>query len=179
MSSALPAARSPADVSDTFDTFARRELPGLLRLAGVLAGDRATGEDVVQEVLLRASRHWARICAGGAPQAYVRRMVVNEYVSWRRKWGRLVPSSEIIDERVSPDHAEQQADRAELAQLLDRLPARQRAVLVLRYYEGMSDVAVAEVLGCSTGTVRSHASRALASLRVDSQPVAVAQRKEG
>ena len=165
--------------SGTFDEYARQELPGLLRLAGVLAGDRATGEDVVQEVLLRASRRWTQICASGVPHAYVRRMVVNEYVSWRRKWARLVPHSDVVDERTSPDHADQHADRAELAQLLNRLPARQRAVLVLRYYEGMSDEAVADVLGCSTGTVRSHASRALASLRVDSQPVAVAQRKEG
>ncbi len=166
-------------MSDAFEVYARRELPGLLRLAGVLAGDRATGEDVVQEVLLRASRQWTRICAAGAPDAYVRRMVVNEYISWRRKWARLVPRSDIVDDRVSPDHADQHADHAELAQLLDRLPPRQRAVLVLRYYEGMSDEAVADVLGCSTGTVRSHASRALASLRVDSQPVAVAQRKDG
>jgi RNA polymerase sigma-70 factor (sigma-E family) len=166
-------------MGDTFDDYARRELPGLLRLAGVLAGDRATGEDVVQEVLLRASRRWARICAVGAPEAYVRRMVVNEYLSWRRKWARIVPQADVVDERAVPDHADQHADRAELAQLLDRLPARQRAVLVLRYYEGMSDDAVADVLGCSTGTVRSHASRALASLRVDSQPVPVASRKDG
>lgn len=161
-----------------FDEYVTDRLPGLLRLAGVLAGDRATGEDVVQEVLLRASKRWSKICVVGSPDAYVRRMVVNEYVSWRRKWGRLVPHADIVDERVTPDHAEQHAERAELAQLLDRLPARQRAVIVLRYYEGMSDEAIADVLGCSNGTVRSHASRALAVLRLDPQPTEVASRKE-
>jgi RNA polymerase sigma-70 factor (sigma-E family) len=165
-------------VTVTFDEYVADRLPGLLRLAGVLAGDRATGEDVVQEVLLRASKRWSQICAVGSPDAYVRRMVVNEYVSWRRKWGRLVPQAEVLDERVTPDHAERHAERAELAQLLDRLPARQRAVLVLRYYEGMSDEAIADVLGCSTGTVRSHASRALAVLRVDPQPIEIVSRKE-
>jgi RNA polymerase sigma-70 factor (sigma-E family) len=165
----------------TFDEFVASRLDALLRLAGVLAGDRLTAEDVVQEVLLRASRQWSRITAAGTPDAYVRRMVVNEYVSWRRKWGRLIPTAEIVDQRQEPDHAERHAERAELAQRLDRLPARQRAVVVLRYYEGMSDEAIAGLLGCSTGTVRSHASRALAVLRVDAEAVPLtgaASRKE-
>ena len=155
------------DVTDTFDEFARRELPGLLRLAGVLAGDRGIAEDVVQEVLLRVSRRWDGIASTDVPVAYVRRMVVNEYVSWRRKWGRIVPRAEIVDERREPDHADRHADRDDLNRRLDGLPPRQRTVLVLRYYEGLSDEAVAELLGCSTGTVRSHASRALATLRID------------
>jgi RNA polymerase sigma-70 factor (sigma-E family) len=165
-------------MKDTFDEFARRELPSLLRLAGVLAGDRGIAEDVVQEVLLRVSRRWASVSATDVPHAYVRRMVVNEYVSWRRKWARIVPHAEVLDARTVPDHADTHADRDDLNRRLDRLPPKQRAVLVLRYYEGLSDDAVAELLGCSTGTVRSHASRALAVLRLDTQPVPVAERKK-
>jgi RNA polymerase sigma factor (sigma-70 family) len=122
---------------------------------------------VVQEVLLRVSRRWDSVVDTDVPLAYVRRMVVNEYVSWRRKWARIVPRAEVLDERITADHADQQADRDDLNRRLDRLPAKQRAVLVLRYYEGLSDHVVAELLGCATGTVRSHASRALATLRID------------
>lgn len=151
----------------TFDEFVADRLPRLLRLAGVLAGDRGIAEDVVQEVLIRASKRWSTIAAAGAPDAYVRRMVVNEYVSWRRKWARLVPRAEVVDERQVPDHADRHAERDDLARRLDRLPVRQRTVLVLRYYEGLGDDDIASALGCSKGTVRSHASRALAVLRVD------------
>jgi RNA polymerase sigma-70 factor (sigma-E family) len=156
-------------MDETFDQFAHSRLPGLLRLAGVLAGDRGIAEDVVQEVLFRVSNSWTMISSRDAPDSYVRRMVVNEYLSWRRKWSRIVPVSDVVDERSAPDHADQHADRDDVSRRLDKLPARQRSVLVLRYYEGLTDEAIATILGCSIGTVRSHASRGLASLRIDDQ----------
>lgn len=76
-------------MAETFEQFAAARLPGLLRLAGVLAGDRGIAEDVVQEVLLRVSGRWSVIVATTVPEAYVRRMVVNDYLSWRRKWARI------------------------------------------------------------------------------------------
>src|SRR5919198_5807405 len=161
------------DMDESFERFVADEGPSLLRFAAALIGDRGTAEEVVQEVLFRASRRWAVILATGAHRAYLRRMVINEHVSWRRKWARLVPRDGVLLERVQPDHAGQYAERDALSRELDKLPPRQRAVLVLRYYEGLSDEAIAELLGCSHGTVRSHASRALAALRIElSTPLA-------
>ena len=150
----------------TFDEFARTKLPALLRFAKVLCVDRGTAEDVVQEVLLRAHARWADIAELDQPDVYVRRMIVNEYVSWRRKWARLIPQASLPNEGREPDPAGQLTDRAQLVGEIARLPRRQRAVLVMRYFGGMSDVEIATDLGCSPGTVRSHLSRALASLRV-------------
>ncbi len=102
-------------------------------------------------------------------------MLVNEHISWRRKWSRLIPHEAVTVEYVESDHADRLADRDLLARLLDRLPPKQRAVVVLRYYEGLGDDAIADILGCSPGTVRSHASRALAALRItQARPLAVA-----
>lgn len=153
----------------SFDTFVVERMPAVLRFTGVLTGDRHLAEDVVQEVLLKAHKRWDDIAAKDQPEAYVRRMVVNEYISWLRKWSRILPSGNMraIDERQAvPDHASQHADRSDLADRLRRLPARQRAVIVLRFYQGLSDAEIADVLGCGAGTVRGYASRALAALRI-------------
>jgi RNA polymerase sigma-70 factor (sigma-E family) len=152
----------------TFEEFAAARLSGVLRFAGVLTADRALAEDVVQEVLIRVQARWNRIGAMDRPELYVRKMIVNEFVSWRRRSWRLVPAGRgpDVDDRVSQDHAFAYAERAALLAELGKLPRRQRAVLVLRYYEGLSDTEIAEVLGCTPGTVRGYASRALAALRV-------------
>jgi RNA polymerase sigma factor (sigma-70 family) len=96
-------------------------------------------------------------------------MIVNEWLSWRRRSWRQVPSGAgtDVDTRLTPDPATGHAERDALLAELARLPRRQRAVLVLRYYEALSDAEIAEVLGCAPGTVRGYASRALAALRVD------------
>jgi RNA polymerase sigma-70 factor (sigma-E family) len=151
----------------TFEEYARTNVAGLLRLAAVLSGDRHLAEDVVQEVLFRASRQWDRIGDLAVPDAYLRRMVVNEYLAWRRKWGRYSPRPQVDTRDVVPDPAEALALRDELAVRLDALPARQRTVLVLRYYADLPDDQIADVLGCSRGTVRSIAARALAALRIE------------
>jgi RNA polymerase sigma-70 factor (sigma-E family) len=151
----------------TFDEWARARLPALVRFAVVLTGDRGLAEDVVQEVLIRAYERWRRITALDQPEAYVRRMIVNEYLSWRRRWGRVTPTADVAAAETVSDHAGAHAERDAIRWELARLPRRQRAVLVLRYYEQLTDSEIAEVLGCPTGTVRSHASRALSALRVE------------
>lgn len=152
------------------DEVVRSHLPGLLRYATVLTGDGHVAADLVQEVLLRAHQRWSRIALMGRPDLYLRRMVTNEHLSWRRRWHvrTIHPAS---DETLAAhtdharDHAQHVVEDDAMWRLLDELPPRQRTVLVLRYYEGMSDAEIATVLGTSGATVRSHASRALASLR--------------
>jgi RNA polymerase sigma-70 factor (sigma-E family) len=158
-----------------FEEFAATRLPAVLRFAGVLTGDRAIAEDVVQEVLLRASARWQHIGTLDRPELYVRKMIVNEYLSWRRKTWRILPTGigAEVDDRRTPDHAVAHAERDALLAELGKLPRRQRAVLVLRYYEGFSDSEIAELLGCTPGTVRGYASRALAALRVELSPRAL------
>jgi RNA polymerase sigma-70 factor (sigma-E family) len=157
----------------TFAEFAASRLVGLLRYAVMLTGDRDLSQDIVQEVLARAQVRWKRIETAGSPDAYVRQMVLNEYLSWRRRWAvrniqavgeRLV---ELGDrQRASADHADRVADSDELWNRLAALPRKQRAVLVLRYYEQLSDAEIAVLLGCAEATVRSNASKALATLRL-------------
>lgn len=164
----------------SFEDYVRSRAPGLVRFASVLTGgDGHLAEDIVQEVLLRASRQWDHVQDSQSPEAYIRRMVVNEYLSWRRKWARVIPRAEVGMDRVTGDHSERYVDQQDLAARLRRLSPHQRAVLVLRFYEGLSDVEIAEILGCSSTTVRSHASRALTALRVEAgQTALVPVRKE-
>jgi RNA polymerase sigma-70 factor (sigma-E family) len=153
----------------TFEEFIAARLPAVLKFAGVLTGDRGLAEDVVQEVLIRANGRWQAIARLDRPEAYVRKMIVNEYLSWRRRSWRLVPAGTGTDipGRSTPDPAAGYAERDAMVAELAKLPLRQRAVLVLRYYEGLSDREIADVLGCRPGTVRGYASRALAALRVE------------
>lgn len=150
----------------TFERFLDERLPQLMRLATVLCGDRALAEDVLQDVLLRAHQLWPRISAVDAPFAYVRAMLVNEHLAWRRKWGRQVPTAEVETGLREPDPAGRLADRDDLRQRLDTLPAQQRAAVVLRYFADLSDGEIAEALGCGPVTVRSYISRGLATMRV-------------
>lgn len=154
----------------TLDDLVRTHLAGLVRYATVLVGDPHTAADLVQEVLLRAHQRWERISGTERPDLYLRRMVTNEHLSWRRRWHvrHIRPADDDVLVRrggttrdPAVDHAEEDA----MWQQLSRLPARQRTVLVLRYYEGLPDAEIATVLGTSAATVRSHASRALATLR--------------
>jgi RNA polymerase sigma-70 factor (sigma-E family) len=155
-----------------FDEFAVGLLPASLRLATALTGEQASAEDIVQEVMLRAHRRWATISQLDRPDSYVRTMIVNEFISSRRRTWRLIPSGRAtdLDTQVTPDHAARVADRAALITELDKLPRQQRAVLVLRYFEGLSDQSIAEVLGTSPVTVRGYAFRALAKLRIELTP---------
>jgi RNA polymerase sigma-70 factor (sigma-E family) len=153
----------------TFEEFTTTRLPALLKFAAVLAGDRALAEDLAQEVLIRAYSRWHKIGGLDHPEFYVRKMILNEFLSWRRRSWRLVPSGDAPDapDPAAPDHAFQHAEREALLAELGKLPRQQRAVLVLRYYEGCADAEIAELLGCTPGTVRGYASRALAALRIE------------
>lgn len=161
----------------TFEEFAAAHLAAARRFAAVLAGDPTRGDDLVQDVLVRAHARWRRIGSLDRPEFYVRKMIVNEFLSSRRRAWWLVPagSGTEIDQRVTPDHAVGYADRDGLLAELGKLPAQQRAVLVLRYYEGLSDGRIAELLGLAPGTVRCYASRALAALRIEMSPASAAE----
>jgi RNA polymerase sigma-70 factor (sigma-E family) len=166
----------PVEGSVTFEQFAVARLPSLLRYAIVLTGDSHLAQDVVQEVLARAQVRWRRISEAESPEAYVRRMVLNEYLSWRRTWA--VRNVHAVGERLVDldnargavhDHAQDVVDADALWNRLAVLGRKQRAVLVLRYYEELDDAAIADLLGCAPATVRSHASRALKTLRLRSE----------
>ncbi len=162
----------------TFDEFTRARLSALLRFATLLCIDVGLAEDLVQEVLIKAHARWAQIEGFDHPEAYVRRMIVNEFVSWRRKWARIIPSAVIDNPAQVPDHADAHAERDALFGRLTRLPARQRAVIVLRYYDGLTDAEIAQELGCSVGTVRSIASRAVSALRLQTSGTRAATLRE-
>jgi RNA polymerase sigma-70 factor (sigma-E family) len=152
----------------TFQEFAASRLPAVLAFAAVLTGQRATAEDIAQEVLVRAYARWDTIGGLDRPEFYVRKMVLNEFLSWRRRSWRLIPAGDTATAADSTsDLADQYAERAALLAEICKLPRRQRAVLVLRYYEDRSDAEIAELLGCRPATVRAYASRALAALRVE------------
>lgn len=157
--------------SPTFDDYVASRGAALLRLAFMLTGDRHLAEDLTQDTLVRVYGRWSRVAGMEQIDAYVRRVLVNAHVSWRRRRSsREVPLAEPADV-VHPaaadgsDSSDSTAERDQAWRLLATLPPKQRAVLVLRYYEDLSDREVAEVLGCSAGTVRSQASRGLATLR--------------
>lgn len=154
-----------------FEDFARTRLPALLAYAVVLTGDPHLASDVVQEVMVRAHGRWSRIRGADRPELYVKRMVTNEYLSWRRRWHvrTVVPVADDALHARAPsaaDPAQQVVDRDAVWARLAGLPRRQRAVLVLRFYEGLDDAQIAEVLSMAPSTVRSTASRALAALRL-------------
>jgi RNA polymerase sigma-70 factor (sigma-E family) len=151
----------------TFHEYVKWREHALLRFAGVLTGDRRLAEDVLQEVLLRACMQWERIGEVADPHAYIRRMIVNEYLSWRRKWRRVTSVAD-LDELMpdTPDHATGHAERVALLHQLARLPRAQRAAIVLRYYEGLDDEEIATALGTRNSTVRSNIARGLRTLRV-------------
>jgi RNA polymerase sigma-70 factor (sigma-E family) len=146
-----------------FEAFAAARLPALLRYATLLSGDPEEARDLVQEVLTRALVKWSRIGRADEPFHYVHRMVTNEFLSQRRR--RRLPTLPLVEDAAVVAPAAEFDD--ELWQLLGTLPPQHRAVLVLRYYEGLSDQEIAEALGCRPGTVRGYASRALAALRIE------------
>jgi RNA polymerase sigma-70 factor (sigma-E family) len=152
----------------TFDEFVASRLPALLAFATVLTGQPAAAEDLTQEVLIRASSRWDRIAGLDRPELYVRKMLLNEFRSWRRRSWRLIPVGDGADEPGTvADHAAGYAEYAALLAEIAKLPRRQRAVLALRYYEDRTDAEIAELLGCKASSVRSCAARAFATLRIE------------
>lgn len=151
----------------TVEGFAAVRGPALVRLARGLLRHPENAEDVVQDVLAKVFVQWGRVQRAGDPDAYVRRMVVNQCTSfWRRAVRRERPwHSDRMPDQPVPDPSSAHAERERMLELLRRLPVKQRTVLVLRHYEGLPDAEIADLLGSSAGTVRSNAHRGLASLR--------------
>ncbi|MEX2291371.1 MAG: SigE family RNA polymerase sigma factor [Mycobacteriales bacterium] len=145
-----------------FEDFVLARGPALVRFAYALCGDAHLAEDLVQEVLARTSSRWGRLQP--SPEPYLRTAIARELISWRRRRSHGERPSDI------PDHsgghaADEIVDRDPLWRLLAGLPARQRAVLVLRHYEALPDREIAALLGCRDSTVRSLAARGAAALR--------------
>jgi RNA polymerase sigma-70 factor (sigma-E family) len=148
----------------SFEEFVAACGPRLLRVAWLLTADAHLAEDLLQTVLARIWPKWQRIAAG-EPEAYARRALINTHASWwRRRWRGEVPHGELPDVVAADPHESLGLEQA-LAEAVRRLPLRQRAVVVLRYFEDLSVEDTAEALGCTTGTVKSQASKALRTLR--------------
>ena len=149
-----------------FEDYVAARGRALERYAFVLSGDAETAQDLVQTALLKAYRRWRRVTAAEHPDAYVRRIVTTSYLDWRRRRGRGdEPVGEVPDVASGSDLADAVVRRDELRRALGTLTPQQRAVLVLRHYEGYDDAAIAAVLNCGEGTVRTHASRGAERLR--------------
>ena len=148
-----------------FDEFVLARSHGLLRTAYLLTRDQALAEDLLQTALSKAWFSWGRIERD--PEPYVRKILVNTYLSWwRRKWN----GEQAWAEPPEPDPGPVGDDvdrRRDLWSAMGRLPRRQRAVIVLRFVEDLSEAETARLLGIAPGTVKSQTSKALASLRVD------------
>jgi RNA polymerase sigma-70 factor (sigma-E family) len=155
----------------TIEAFIAARGAALVRFAHALSGDRHLAEDLVQDVLVKSHRRWDTIRDN--PEGYLRQAVVHELVSWRRRRSSAErPTWPLPDGPGEPDSGFD--DRDEMWAALARLPSRQRAVLVLRFWEGLSDREIAILMSCAEGTVRSLASRATASLRGRLTPTAAA-----
>lgn len=149
---------------DEFTEFVQASWPGLYRTAYLLLGDRELAEDLAQTALAKTYAAWSRIDDRAAAPAYARRTLVNTASSWFRKkgWRNELPTDSVPDTSSSVDPSTRPAVMDALAQL----PPRQRAVVVLRYYEDLSVAEAADALGCSPGTVKSQTFEAFAKLRV-------------
>jgi RNA polymerase sigma-70 factor (sigma-E family) len=152
-------------LEDEFRDFVTARSAALLRTAFLLAGDWATAEDLLQTALTKTYLAWKRLGQIEAIEPYARRVLVNTATSWwRRRWHGERPT-EFVPERAAPDRLDEQLERDALWRHVKALPARQRAVLVLRFYEDMSEAQTAALLNISAGTVKSQTSRALGTLR--------------
>jgi RNA polymerase sigma-70 factor (sigma-E family) len=155
-----PGATTEVGVTETFDDAFAALFRCAYRVAFRLLGDREDATDVAQEALARASVRWSRLLRGGDPTPWVVRVAANLALDrWRRRRvaarvAVVMPSSTSLPERV------------DLQRALAALPRRQREVVVLRYVADLPEADVARALGCSVGTVKTHASRGLAALRV-------------
>ena len=149
---------------ESFDAFVLARWASLVRTAYLLTGEHALAEDLAQTALAKSWFAWDRITDD--PMPYVRRVMVTTSVSWwRRRWRAEVPTEVLPEPRTQAVDAV--TDGQDLWTAIGRLPPRQRAVIVLRYYEDLTEDETASVLGCSVGTVKSHCSRAVAKLRLD------------
>jgi RNA polymerase sigma-70 factor (sigma-E family) len=153
------------DIDERFAAFVRDRGEHHLRVAVLLTSDWHTAEDLVQASLVKLYRVWPKLRVDGDPDVYLRRVMLNTHRSWwRTRWRRETPVCELPEVMIA-DFTEGQALAAQVRQALQSLPRQQRAVLVLRYYADLPEIEVADLLGCSPGTVKTHAHRGLRALR--------------
>ncbi|WP_237742881.1 SigE family RNA polymerase sigma factor [Actinopolymorpha alba] len=149
-----------------FEEYASDAWPSLYRHAYLLTGNHADAEDIAQQTLLKAYRSWSRICRSDSLEAYLRRILTNTFLSARRpKKRRFELLTDTPPEHDSTPVHHGPEDRLMLWPYVKSLPPRQRVVIVLRYYEDLTEQEIADTLGCSRGTVKSQAHRALKALR--------------
>ncbi|GAA1968590.1 SigE family RNA polymerase sigma factor [Catenulispora subtropica] len=147
-----------------FAEFVASRAAALFRTAVLIVGDRHAAEDLVQSALERTYRHWGRVSAMETPEPYVRRILANLAVDHFRAVNRR-PVRLLDHDGVAPDHSPDVDEHDAVIRVLRELPPRMRAVLVLRYFDDLTEAQVAEVLGIAVGTVKSQAARGLAKLR--------------
>jgi RNA polymerase sigma-70 factor (sigma-E family) len=152
--------------AEEFTSFVLAGQPRLRRTAYLMCGDWSLASDHVQDALMRVYRHWPRLRSDAEAHAYARKAVVSVVIdAKRRRSSTEVPVESVVDRPGGPDDADRSADRDLLTRCLAQVPARQRACLVLRYYDDLSVSEVATVLGCSEGTVKSQTARGLDTLQ--------------
>ncbi|HVV30990.1 MAG TPA: SigE family RNA polymerase sigma factor [Mycobacteriales bacterium] len=152
--------------SDAFGDFVVAHSRSLLRTGWLLTGDWALAQDLVQTALAKVWTRWSRITRTDAADAYTRRALLTTYLSWRRRrWHGEIPAASPPDRQVPADHYAASDLRDTVRVALSRLPQRQRAVVVLRYFCDLTEPQTAAAMGCSVGTVKSHHARALTALR--------------
>jgi RNA polymerase sigma-70 factor (sigma-E family) len=166
-----PAEEANVDEPVTFESYVATRGPALIRFASRLTGSQHRAEDLVQDALAKAYQRWDSIQRKDQPDVYLRRMLINAARSWwRPRSNRELPVETPLGDRAEDraddrDVGKESAERDEMWRLIGSLPPRQRAVLVLRYYEDLDDNTIAAILDCSPVTVRTHAMRALDVLR--------------
>jgi RNA polymerase sigma-70 factor (sigma-E family) len=160
-----------AQLDEEFRDFMQHRWPAMVRLAYALTGDQGHAEDVAQAAFARAYASWPKIRRTGNPEAYVRRIVINENRNRFRKQRVAERLTGAPPESSSADTTRQYDERSALIAALQRLAPRQRAVVVLRYWLGLTEAEAAAELNCSVGTVKSQTSRALATLRQSAELV--------
>jgi RNA polymerase sigma-70 factor (sigma-E family) len=157
--------RTGSAPAPTFEEYAGSAWPSLYRYAYLLVGNHADAEDLAQQTLLKAYAAWSRVEVADSPTAYLRRMLTNTYLSQRRPQKRRLEVLTDAPPEPGGPLGDGPEDRMVLWPHVRSLPPRQRAVVVLRYYEQLSEQEIADVLGCSRGTVKSSAHHALKALR--------------
>jgi RNA polymerase sigma-70 factor (sigma-E family) len=169
------------DKDGEFSAYMAARQPSLLRTAYLLTGDRHAAEDLVQTALAKLYLSWDKVQRREVLDGYVRRIMVNENNSlWRRAWKRREVTTDAVPETAAQPPPAYDGQSEALWRFVQTLPRKQRAVIVLRYYEDLSEAEVADILGISTGTVKSQASRALAAMRtrVHDDPMLAQGREE-
>ncbi|MEQ4303441.1 SigE family RNA polymerase sigma factor [Plantactinospora sp. B6F1] len=152
--------------ADSFRDYVYARGPALSRAALLLTGDPHLAQDLVQQTLIGVASRWERILAGGDPDAYVRQALYHQHILWWRRWRREPVPVELLPEPAGFDPHGSLVTTIVVRQALGRLAPKQRAVLVLRYFDDLTEAQTAAVLGISVGTVKSQVRDALARLRV-------------